>query len=233
MAKRNAKNKADAETKQLAPAVKPDPNAVQLVLKPGEDQALKTAQTYLRPTVQAACTVRAFNKGKENEGPELAGLIAELSLQVKAVNDGNLKRAEGMLIAQAHSLDTIFGNLARRANAQEYLTQFETYLRLALKAQSQCRATLETLATIKNPVPVAFVKQANIAHGPQQVNNAAAPAGDVAPARENNQNAPNKLLEAQHGERLDTGTASAAGGANPQLATMEAINGAALGSGQG
>jgi hypothetical protein len=37
---------------------------------------------------------------------------------------------------------------------------------LALKAQSQCRATLETLAAIKNPQPVAFVRQANIAHGP-------------------------------------------------------------------
>ena len=48
------------------------------------------------------------------------------------------------------------------------------YLRLALKAQSQCRATLATLAAVKNPQPVAFVRQANIAHGPQQVNNAAA-----------------------------------------------------------
>jgi len=30
---------------------------------------------------------------------------------------------------------------------------------LALKAQAQCRATLQTLAEIKNPHPVAFVKQ--------------------------------------------------------------------------
>ena len=42
--------------------------------------------------------------------------------------------------------------------------------KLALKAQSQCRATLETLAAIKNP-PVIFVKQAN---GHQQVNNGVA-----------------------------------------------------------
>ena len=45
-------------------------------------------------------------------------------------------------------------------------------MRLALKAQGQCRATLETLATIKNP-PVVFARQANIAQGPQQVNNTA------------------------------------------------------------
>jgi hypothetical protein len=39
------------------------------------------------------------------------------------------------------------------------------------KPQAQCRATIEALAEIKNPRPVAFVKQANIAQGPQQVNN--------------------------------------------------------------
>jgi hypothetical protein len=32
------------------------------------------------------------------------------------------------------------------------------------------RMTLESLATIKNP-PVVYARQANIAHGPQQVNN--------------------------------------------------------------
>jgi hypothetical protein len=47
-------------------------------------------------------------------------------------------------------------------------------MRLALKAQGQCRATLETLAAIKNP-PVVFAKQRNISHGHQQVNNGAAP----------------------------------------------------------
>jgi len=61
------------------------------------------------------------------------------------------------------------------------------YLRLALKAQSQCRTTLETLAVIKNPAPVAFVRQANIAHGPQQVNNTAmsVAVADASRAREN------------------------------------------------
>jgi hypothetical protein len=43
-------------------------------------------------------------------------------------------------------------------------------MRMALKAQAQCRATLETLATIKNP-SVVFARQANIAQGPQQANN--------------------------------------------------------------
>jgi hypothetical protein len=52
-------------------------------------------------------------------------------------------------------------------------------MRLALKAQSQCRATLETAAAMKNSQPVAFVRQANVAHGPQQVNNSAANSGEA------------------------------------------------------
>jgi len=46
----------------------------------------------------------------------------------------------------------------------EYVDAADTDMRLALRAQSQCRATLETLAAIKNP-PVVFANQANIAHG--------------------------------------------------------------------
>jgi hypothetical protein len=75
---------------------------------------------------------------------------------------------------QAHTLNAIFNDLARKAAKSEYINQMESHLRLALKAQGQCRATLETLAAIKNPQPVAFVRQANIAHGPQQVNNSGA-----------------------------------------------------------
>ena len=50
------------------------------------------------------------------------------------------------------------------------LRRSQSYLRLAPKSQAQCRATLETLAEIKNP-PTLFAQQANVAHGPQQVNN--------------------------------------------------------------
>jgi len=78
-------------------------------------------------------------------------------------------------------------------------------MRLAFKAQAQCRATVETLAEMKNPHPFAFVKQANIANGPQQVNNGASVsnARAVAPAGEI-QSEQSKRLEAPIGEWLDT-----------------------------
>jgi hypothetical protein len=96
-------------------------------------------------------------------------------------------------------------------------------MRLALKAQTQCRATLETLALLKNPTPVAFVRQANIGQA-VQVNNAPSAAGNESRAREI-ESTQSKLLEGQHGKRLDTGTAGTASGADPQLATLGKVDG--------
>jgi hypothetical protein len=90
-------------------------------------------------------------------------------------------------------------------------------LRLALKAQSQCRATLETLSAIKNP-PVVIAKQANISNGHQQINN-----GVPATRTEKNENTQNELLaEAQHGsETLDTRTTGATISKDKAMATLD------------
>jgi hypothetical protein len=59
------------------------------------------------------------------------------------------------------------------------------------------RLTVETLAEMKNPAAVAFVRQANIANGPQSVNDGV----DGLHAREI-ENRQSELLEGEHGERL-------------------------------
>ena len=142
-----------------------------------------TAEVCLSPIVGNAVTARTFAKGGfgSSDLTESVAVIAEFAAKAQK-ND--LSDAEAMLMAQSAALNAIFTELARRAalNMGEYLQAAETYLRLALKAQAQCRATLQTLAEIKNPHPVAFVKQANIANGPQQVNNRVRVVGDV-PAR--------------------------------------------------
>lgn len=152
-----------------APKTK-DPKVLQVEQKPEESGADALAHASLRPTMQAALTLMDYNKcfGEIS----INTLVDDLSLQCNQSSNGDLSRAEAMLTTQAHTLDTIFNNLARRAaqNMGEYLGASETYLRLALKAQSQCRATLETLAAIKNP-PVVYARQANVTTGPQQINN--------------------------------------------------------------
>lgn len=96
-------------------------------------------------------------------------------------------------------------------------------MRLALKAQSRCRATIETLAEIKNPKPVAFVQQANISNGPQQVNNGGPVPPDPSRAG-TSETQQSKLLETHNGERLDVGTARPAGRIDPALEAVGEVD---------
>lgn len=189
---------------------------------PGETDETSIARGITRPEVGAAATSCCFNLLAK--GADLNALVAEIQRQSKFVNDGNLERAEAMLMSQAHSLDAMFNEFARRAalNMGEYLQATEAYMRMAMKAQSQCRATLQTLGELKAPRSIAFIRQANLANGPQQVNN-----GVAAAPRAEMQNPTNELLEASHGERMDTRAASAASAIDSAMAAVEPLDWAA------
>ena len=142
--------------------------------KPEEARAL--ADFSLRSSVNAAAVVGQY--GKETFGDlDMGALAASLSDGIKAVNNCDLQQVEGMLFGQAIALQTIFTNMARRAPKQDMMVHWEAYMRMALKAQSQCRMTLETLAGIKNP-PMVFARQANINNGGQQQVNNGTPASN-------------------------------------------------------
>jgi len=145
------------------------------------------------------------------------GLVAVLREQFATVNSNDLSRAEAMLIGQATALQTLFSRLAAKAMGQTYTNNMEALMRMALRAQNQCRMTLETLSTIKNP-PVVYARQANISNGPQQINNHTA---TPSRARETDFE-PNQLLEQQHGERLDPGTSQTAIGTDSAMAALGA-----------
>ena len=206
---------------------------LKLATPAAETRPLKSHEVLLSASIQSAVGVDAW--GKFAGAADLADLVRELREQVKDVADGNMRPVEAMLYGQALALQTMFTSLSRRAAAQEHLKQFQANLSLALKAQAQCRATLEALAEIKNPRPIAFVKQANIAHGQQQVNNGSAVstpfragACACAPASENAPT-PNELLEAPDGKPVDPGAQGASGGADPQVEAMGARHRAAHG----
>ena len=192
---------------------------------PDREKSEAMAKMALRPSVNAAAVMVSYGKPLGIADDDIAALMDRLADDVQNVWAGDMKRAEAMLFGQAHALQAIFMNLARRATTQEYLKQWEAYLRMALKAQNQCRMTLETLATIKNP-PMVYARQANINNGgQQQVNNSVAPAPEKAHSRAAKvENAPTGLLEKQHGEWLDTGAESTAGGVDPHLAPVGEVH---------
>lgn len=194
--------------------------------KTAQEKIVHTATVTLMPSANAAAIVAEYAKAFGEQ--DVQALMDQLRTKFEQVENGDLQYCEAMLVGQAHALQAIFMNLARRAVNQEYLKQWEAYLRMALKAQNQSRMTLETLAALKNP-PVVFAKQANINHGNgnQQVNNGTpAPDSGTCPRTDAHAgktiNQQNELLEVQHGgETVDTRTAGAAIGKNPAMATVD------------
>ena len=129
-----------------------------------------------------------------------------------------------MLYSQAHALQAVFVDALLQVPKQEWFSNSEAYMRMALKAQSQCRATLETLATIKNP-PVVFARQANIAQGPQQVNYQIMLAAEARGGAGKTEKPQSKLSGGSNELLPDTRTPGAAVGSDPAMAALGTLDG--------
>ena len=146
--------------KKKAVLIKPKTNTILLKQEEGKTKEYQFAEFNSSPTALNAITVHTFTKFMGEA--DLAEIISVIKEKVNNVNNGNLNEMEGTLTAQAVSLNAMFTQLARIAalNMGTHMQATESYMRLALKAQSQCARTIEVLAAIKNP-PVVFAKQAN------------------------------------------------------------------------
>ena len=153
-----------------------------------------------------------------DQKPDLTELLASIEAIGAKVAEGDRADLERMLASQAITLNTAFASLISHTLRCKLVANFETCARLALRAQAQSRAAIETFAQMK--MPTVFARQANIANGHQQVNNVMGGEPSRAGAVEA---APNKLLEA-HGERLDTGTATEASRGDPEVVPVAILH---------
>ena len=217
---------------------RPQTSALKIVSTDPADTPLPvTMGRYVATRAKAQATYAMEPWLKQSHGDvDLTALLDTLTAQTDAIRAGDTGDVEAMLFNQSLTLQAMFTALSRRAavNVGEHMGAVETYLRLALKAQSQCRSTLETLAEIKNPRPATFVRQANIANGPQQVNNGAASTANdpLAPARDISGNHPNELLtdeRATNGNQVDTRSKAEAGRSNSRVEAMGTLHRAANG----
>lgn len=188
---------------------KKDTKAKALTVAQGEKQGLIASPEFRAVNIMEKTTCMAAHF-------DVPDMVDELRVQIKAVQAGDMSRLEAMLITQAIALEDLFVNLTRQGMMQERLSGMEISLRLALKAQSQCRATLETLAAVKNP-PIIYARQANISQGHQQINNGVSATGATT-TNAGIENKPNELLQGEltHAQ-LDTRSTSYAGGNDSQL----------------
>jgi hypothetical protein len=87
-----------------------------------------------------------------NDTDRIVGLL-DAATQTFDVNDPSA--VEGVFAIQGISLDVIFTDFIRRRGFT-----FEN-MRVALRAQAQCRATFRTLSDFKNPRPASRSKNSN------------------------------------------------------------------------
>ena len=212
-----AAKKSSPKTASATPPAKRDPNAFEVVAsKDTTSQALAKLATT---SVLSAVTLKRYSGA--GDALEVPDLVTEMRKAGDEVVAGDMGRVERMLANQALTLDAIFNNMAQRASRAEYVKNTDIFLKLALKAQAQARSTAEALALLKNPQP--YIRQANMTTGPQQVNNAYAGTpshSGIQSGAGNIQSEQNKLLEADHGNYLDTRAQGTAGRVNQ---TVEAV----------
>ena len=222
-----ATKKTKAPKTLAATLAKADPNGYQIKadewgFTKGDTDSQMLAALATRSALTAT-TYKAFAGG--GDSLQVTDLMGELRKAGEEVASGNMSRVEKMLTHQALTLDAIFNNMALRASRAEYVKNTDIFLKLALKAQAQARSTAEALALLKNPQP--YIRQANMTTGPQQVNNAYAgtpPYSGIPSGAGSFQSEPNKLLEADHGERMVIGAQGAAGRVNQAVEAVAAVH---------
>lgn len=148
-------------------------------------------------------------------------LLAEILKEGKAIENGDLKQIERYLYSQAIALHSVFDRMLAQAGDTDFTPHLELFMTLALKAQTQCRKTLATLAQLKSPDQTTFIKQ-NI----QQQNNAVNQQinNNGTEATKKNQNPANELLEAPNEKQLDSREADSPIPINQKVAAMEPVN---------
>lgn len=184
-----------------------------------DEQGRNYAELITSPELAAYRVIGMMQPKNLADEIDTPTMLATLRDQAAAVQGGDLSHAEAMLINQASSLQALFVRLSERAMEQAHMPNLEGFMRLALRSQSQCRATLETLATIKNP-PIIYAKQANVTSGPQQINN-----GTAAPTRAREiENEQTQLSGGTHELLPDARASGNASRVNPTLETLGEID---------
>jgi hypothetical protein len=155
--------------KQPVPVLATEDNGDRLAL-----DAKHHVMAMLDPALRHAKVAGDFT-GRTFAGNVYGGKAPDVFTVAASVYDeigkaGDLKGASRTLAAQAMTLDAMFTELARCSarNMTDYPSAAERYMRLALKAQSNCRATLESLARLHQPREQ-IVKHIHVNEGGQAV----------------------------------------------------------------
>ncbi|WP_430429212.1 hypothetical protein [Parasphingorhabdus sp.] len=127
---------------------KNDGTTLEITKKDGKTESYQMADVVMRPQVRNGYVAGYFG-GKHFSGkqPDISDTVEIMADACKKVRDGDLSDQRDILTSQAMALDALFTSMVNHSarNMGEYLDASERYMRLALKAQTQCRTTIEAL----------------------------------------------------------------------------------------
>ena len=109
--------------------------------QPSPEELTAKGRMATAGTVAAAAAMEPFQANLMGPDAGFDPIHTSLVDRVKQVQSGDLSHVESMLMSQAMALQTMFSSLARLAANQEYVQHQQSYLALAIKAQSASRAT--------------------------------------------------------------------------------------------
>ena len=142
----------------------------EIQLNPGATQEEKGKAFADLLTSPEFASYRVIARMQPNElyhDMDVPTLLETLRAHTKAVKDGNADALEASLVGQSEALQALFVRLTELAMQQDRVSNLSALMKLALRAQSQCRSTVETISQIKKP---SVVYQANFTTGTQQIN---------------------------------------------------------------
>ena len=149
------------------------PGAINLPVGQGESRDAAAARAAVGPDAGATLALAAITSRARSFGElDLTALHDELARVTKDASTTGTDR----LLGQAVVLDRLFTHLATTAMQTDSVHMCAIKLKLALRAQAQCRATLEAVSNIRHPrqyVGTQNVGEQYNAGGHQQVNRCA------------------------------------------------------------
>jgi hypothetical protein len=101
---------------------------------------------------------------------EIGRTVAIIESAAAKIDAGDFTAIESALAGQALALDVIFDQFARRSARGDLL--FHDPMKMALRAQSQCRVTFKNLIALKNPDASRNSRKRTIENGKLQTGSA-------------------------------------------------------------
>ncbi|WP_123906238.1 hypothetical protein [Sphingorhabdus sp. YGSMI21] len=121
---------------------------LKISVEKGKSESRQMAEVAMRPMIRNGFIVGSLgSKYFSGEQPDLTETVDIMAEACAKVRTNDLSDQRDILTSQAMALDAIFTAMVLRSenNLKDYFDASQRFMRMAMKAQAQCRTTIEAL----------------------------------------------------------------------------------------